>query len=80
MYVQLCLGGFVVSALVLILGFHCAKGRVKEEYIDEKAYPVQMSDYILKYFDENNIDIKEVRLYMNTIMEVTCYIGEYQYL
>ena len=56
-------GGFVVSALVLILGFHCAKGRVKEECIDEKAYPVQMSDYILKYFDENNIDIKEVRLY-----------------
>ena len=29
-------GGFVVSALVLILGFHCAKGRGKEEYIDEK--------------------------------------------
>lgn len=56
-------GGFVVSALVLILGFHCAKGRVKEEYIDEKAYPVQMSNYILKYFDENNIDIKDVRLY-----------------
>ena len=56
-------GGFVISALVLILGFHCAKGRVKEEYIDEKAYPVQMSDYILEYFDENNIDIKNVRLY-----------------
>ena len=56
-------GGFVVSALVLILGFHCAKGRGKEEYIDEKAYPVQMSDYILEYFDENNIDIKNVRLY-----------------
>ena len=53
----------IVAVLVLILGFHCAKGRVKEEYIDEKAYPVQMSDYILKYFDENNIDIKDVRLY-----------------
>ena len=68
-------GEFVVSALVLILGFHCAKGRVKEEYIDEKAYPVQMSNYILKYFDEIQLNYL-----MNTIMEVTCYIGEYQYL
>ena len=29
----------------------------------QSTYPVEMSDFILQYFEENNIDIKNVRLY-----------------
>ena len=32
-------------------------------YIDEKTYPVEMSEFILQYFNDNNININDVRLY-----------------
>ena len=56
-------GGFMISALVLILSLYFIRPKLKMQYIDEKTYPVQMSDFILQYFDENNIDIENVRLY-----------------
>ena len=56
-------GGFMISALVLILSLYCVKNKIKAKYIDEKAYPVEMSEFILQYFDENNINIDDVRLY-----------------
>ena len=56
-------GGFMVSALVLILSLYFIKPKVKSQYIDESTYPVQMSDFILQYFEENNINIEDVRLY-----------------
>lgn len=56
-------GGFMISALVLILSLYFVKSKVKAEYIDEKSYPVEMSEFILQYFDENNININDVRLY-----------------
>lgn len=56
-------GGFMVSALVLILSLYFIKPKIKAQYIDENTYPVQMSDFILQYFDENNINIEDVRLY-----------------
>lgn len=56
-------GGFMMSALVLILSLYFIKPKVKSQYIDESTYPVQMSDFILQYFDENNINIEDVRLY-----------------
>lgn len=56
-------GGFMLSALVLILSLYFIKSKVKAQYIDESTYPVQMSDFILQYFEENNINIEDVRLY-----------------
>ena len=56
-------GGFVISALVLILSLYFIKGKIKSKYVDEKSYPVEMSEFILQYFDENNINIEDVRLY-----------------
>ena len=56
-------GGFMVSALVLILSLYFIKSKVNAQYIDKNRYPVQMSDFILQYFDENNINIQDVRLY-----------------
>ena len=56
-------GGFVISALVVILSLYFIKGKIKSKYIDEKSYPVEMSEFILQYFDENNINIEDLRLY-----------------
>ena len=56
-------GCFVISGLVVILSIYFIKPKLKAQYIDEKTYPVEMSDFILKYFEENDINIKDVRLY-----------------
>ena len=49
--------------LCLILSIYFINPTIKTQYINEKSYPVEMSDFILQYFEENNIDIKSVRLY-----------------
>ena len=56
-------GSFVIVALVLIQSLYFIKPKIKAKYIDEKTYPVEMSDFILKYFEKNNINIEDVRLY-----------------
>lgn len=56
-------GGFMISALILIISLYFIKTKIKAKYVDEKSYPVEMSDFILQYFDYNNINIKDVRLY-----------------
>ena len=56
-------GCTVITGLVLILSLYFIQPKIKASYIDKKIYPVEMSDYILQYFEENNIDIKNVRLY-----------------
>ena len=56
-------GGFMMSALIIILSLYFIKGNVKSKYVNEKSYPVKMSEFILQYFDENNINIEDVRLY-----------------
>ena len=56
-------GGFMISALILIISLYFVKTKIKAKYVDEKSYPVEMSDFILQYFDYNNINIKDVRLY-----------------
>ena len=56
-------GGFMISALIIILSLYFIKGKIKSKYIDEKSYPVEMSEFILQYFDENNINLEDVRLY-----------------
>ena len=56
-------GGIIISSLTIILSMYFIKPKLKAKYVDEKTYPVEMSDYILEYFEENNIDLKDVRLY-----------------
>ena len=56
-------GSIVITGLVLILSIYFINPTLKTQYINEKSYPVEMSDFILQYFEENNIDIKSVRLY-----------------
>ena len=56
-------GGFMISALILIISLYFIKTKIKAKYVDEKSYPVEMSDFIIQYFNNNNINIKNVRLY-----------------
>ena len=56
-------GGFLLSASILILSLYFIKPKVRAPYINEEEYPVQMSEFILQYFDENNVNINDVRLY-----------------
>lgn len=56
-------GIFMVSAAVISLSLYFIKPKIKSPYIDERTYPVQMSEFILNYFEENNIRLSEVRLY-----------------
>lgn len=56
-------GGFMISALILIMSLYFVKTKIKAKYVDEKSYPVEMSDFIIQYFNNNNINIKNVRLY-----------------
>mgnify|MGYP004504056489 FL=1 len=56
-------GAFMISGIIIILSMYFIKGKVKSEYIDAKTYPVNMSDYIIKYFEEKGIDLSTIRLY-----------------
>lgn len=56
-------GGFMLSAIIILLSLYFLKPKIKSSYIDEKTYPVQMSDFILEYFEENGTDLSKVRLY-----------------
>ena len=56
-------GGIIISSLTIILSLYFIKPKLKAQYIDSNTYPVEMSDYILEYFEENNIELKDVRLY-----------------
>lgn len=56
-------GGFVVTSLIIILSLYFIKPKIRAKYVDENTYPVEMSDFVLQYFDENKIDMKDVRLY-----------------
>ena len=56
-------GSTVITGLVLILSLYFIQPKLKAGYIDKKSYPVEMSDFILQYFEENNIDKNNIRLY-----------------
>ena len=56
-------GTFMMIAIVIILSLYFIKPKLNATYIDGNTYPVEMSDFILKYFEGKNINIKDVRLY-----------------
>ena len=56
-------GAFLICLFVIILSVNFIQQKSNSTYIDENEYPVEMSDFILQYFQENNIDINDVRLY-----------------
>ena len=56
-------GGFMISAFILIISIYFIKTKINNKYINENTYPVEMSEFILQYFDENNINLEDVRLY-----------------
>ena len=56
-------GIFALIVVMLSASFYLIRPKLKTQYIDESLYPVQMSEFILNYFEENNIDISKVRLY-----------------
>ena len=64
------IGILVVTIVMLVFSYYMAKDKLDDTYIDESTYPVQACDFII-----NNIDLGTAR-----IMEVICYIEEYQYL
>ena len=56
-------GAFLISLFVVSLSICFIIPKINTSYIDEKTYPVQMSDFILQYFEKNNINLNNVRLY-----------------
>ena len=51
-------GMIIVTCLVLIIGLHFFKKTVKNDYINERAYPVYASKWI-----KENLDLNEIKLY-----------------
>lgn len=56
-------GIFMITSIVLIMSIIFIKPKLDDEYIDESSYPVEMSDFILEYFEESGKDISQMRLY-----------------
>ena len=56
-------GTVLLSACIISLSAYFIIPKANNPYIDEKTYPVEMSEFILQYFQDNNINIDEVRLY-----------------
>lgn len=56
-------GAFLISLSVISLSIYFVQPKIDSAYIDEATYPVRMSDFILQYFEENNINLDDVRLY-----------------
>ena len=56
-------GTVLLSACIISLSAYFIIPKANDPYIDEKTYPVEMSEFILQYFQDNNINIDEVRLY-----------------
>ena len=56
-------GMFIISSIILILSLCFIKTKISTQYVDEKTYPVQMSNFILNYFAEKQIDLKDVRIF-----------------
>lgn len=50
----------LITIIILLLSLYTMKPKIGTQYIDEKAYPVEMSNFIIEYF---NNDFTNVRLY-----------------
>ncbi len=57
------IGGILLSVCVIALSVKLIIPKLDDSYISSSTYPIKMSDFILQYFEENNIDLKDVRLY-----------------
>lgn len=51
-------GMIVITCIVLSIGLHFYKKTMKNQYINENAYPVQASEWI-----KENLDVNNIRLY-----------------
>ena len=52
------IGTIIIVVLVSSLSYYFIKGKLNNEFVDEKTYPVKACDYIL-----NNIDLGTARIY-----------------
>lgn len=57
------IGEILLSVCVIALSVKLIIPKLDDSYISSSTYPIKMSDFILQYFEENNIDLKDVRLY-----------------
>ena len=56
-------GVFMLSSVIIMFCMYFIKPKLNQTYIDENTYPVKMSDWILEYFEREQIDLSEVRLF-----------------
>lgn len=56
-------GAFLISLSIVSLSMYFIQHKIHNPYINESTYPVQMSDFMLQYFEENGINLNDVRLY-----------------
>ena len=53
----------MLSSVIIMFCMYFIKPKLNQTYIDENTYPVKMSDWILEYFEREQIDLSEVRLF-----------------
>jgi len=56
-------GMIVVVAIVTVFSKDLYKQKENEEYVDPSSYPVEASDWLLKYMEDNNISKESLHLY-----------------
>ena len=56
-------GVFMLSSVIIMFCMYFIKPKLNQTYIDENTYPVKMSGWILEYFEKEQIDLSEVRLF-----------------
>lgn len=49
------IGRVLTILIIILLSFFMYRGKEKQQYVNEKSYPVQASDYIIANLDINNI-------------------------
>lgn len=54
-------GIFMTTAVVMCLTLYCAKGKLDDKYVDKNSYPVEMCDYILENYSQE--EISQMKIY-----------------
>jgi hypothetical protein len=53
----------ILTLMIVAISLIEVKSKIGDEYVSKELYPVEMSEFILNYCEENNIDLADMRLY-----------------
>lgn len=53
----------IMTLIVIAISIIVIKPKIGDEFVNSKVYPVEMSDFILNYCEENNLKLEDMRLF-----------------